>query len=54
MLLAASDGTAVARQWFIGGNPRLGEDTPITAIREDRHEAVASAVRTFIDGNAGY
>ena len=50
-LLAAADGDHVARQWFIGGNPLLDEVTPITAIREDRHEAVARAVAAFIAGD---
>ncbi|GGD76742.1 hypothetical protein [Microbacterium murale] len=49
-LLAAADGEHVARQWFIGGNPRLRENTPITAIREDRHSEVADAVESFIAG----
>lgn len=47
-LLAAAEGEHVARQWFIGGNPMLREETPITAIREDRHSEVAEAVQTFI------
>ena len=51
-ILAAADGEQIARQWFIGGNPMLGEDTPITAIREDRHSDVADAVRSFISGGA--
>ena len=50
MLLAAADGDHVARQWFIGGNPHLGETTPITAIREGHHSEVASAVKSFIAG----
>lgn len=49
-LLAAADGDHVARQWFIGGNPHLREDTPITAIREGRHGEVAGAVKAFIGG----
>lgn len=49
-LLAAADGEHVARQWFIGGNPFLRENTPITAIREDRHAEVAGAVESFIAG----
>lgn len=48
--LSAADGEHVARQWFIGGNPFLGENTPITAIREDRHSEVADAVTSFIAG----
>lgn len=42
----------MCRQWFIGGNPHLRESTPITAIREDRHEDVAGAVESFIAGPA--
>lgn len=37
----------VARQWFIGGNPLLNEDTPITAIREDRGREVIEAAEAF-------
>ncbi|MGV2900500.1 hypothetical protein ACNPM4_02400 [Microbacterium sp. AGC62] len=48
--LAAADGEHVARQWFIGGNPWLREDTPITAIREGRHGEVSEAVESFLDG----
>lgn len=51
-LLSAADGDHVARQWFIGGNPHLGESTPITAIREGRHSDVAAAVESFIAGTA--
>ena len=51
-LLAAADGEHVARQWFIGGNPHLSENTPVTAIREDRHDEVANAVDSFIAGPA--
>ncbi|MGZ0069471.1 hypothetical protein [Microbacterium arborescens] len=50
-ILAAADGGQVAREWFIGGNPLLNEATPITAIREDRHDAVARAVAAFIAGD---
>lgn len=48
VLLAAAEGVDVARQWFIGGNPLLQEETPLTAIREDRHSDVAEAVRAFL------
>ncbi|WP_314426414.1 hypothetical protein [uncultured Microbacterium sp.] len=49
-LLSAADGDHVARQRFIGGNPHLREDTPITAIREGRQGEVAEAVEAFISG----
>lgn len=32
-----------------GGNPLLGEDTPITAIREMRAGDVVGAAEAFID-----
>ena len=51
-LRAAADGEQVARQWFIGWDPQLSENTPITAIREDRHEDVANAVESLIAGPA--
>lgn len=51
--LADADGDHVARQWFIGGNPLLDEDTPITAIREGRHDEVSRAVQSFVEGSAG-
>ncbi|MET3922498.1 hypothetical protein [Arthrobacter sp. UYEF20] len=46
--LADAESDHVARAWFIGGNPWLGEDTPITAIREDRHKEVTAAVTAFL------
>jgi hypothetical protein len=33
---------------FIGGNPLLEEDTPLTAIREDRAREVTAAVTVFL------
>lgn len=46
--LAEEESDYVARQWFIGGNPLLGEDTPLTAIREDRGKEVIGAVDAFL------
>lgn len=48
--LAEEEGADNARAWFIGGNPHLGEDTPITAIREDRYAEVRRAMRLFVQG----
>lgn len=49
--LREEEGRDVARRWFIGGNPLLGERTPITAIREDHHAEVRRAAQAFIDGD---
>ncbi|WP_392342507.1 hypothetical protein ACQ86L_0390 (plasmid) [Leifsonia sp. P73] len=49
--LEAEEGRDVARRWFIGGNPLLGEGTPVMAIREDRHAEVRRAAQAFIDGD---
>lgn len=49
--LEQADGEHVARAWFIGGNPMLDEDTPLTAIREDRAKEVTAAVTAFLEGS---
>jgi hypothetical protein len=46
--LTAEESDYLARQWFIGGNPLLGEDTPLTAIREDRGKELIGAVDAFL------
>lgn len=46
--ISDTESVHVARQWFIGGNPLLGEDTPITAIREDRSLEVVGALEAFL------
>ncbi|ROS52512.1 hypothetical protein EDF50_0975 [Frigoribacterium sp. PhB24] len=46
--LVTDESAHIARQWFIGGNPLLGEDTPLTAIREDRGREVIEAVAAFL------
>jgi hypothetical protein len=43
----------IARAWFIGGNPMLGESTPLTAIREDRDAEVMAAAEAFVNDSAG-
>jgi hypothetical protein len=47
-MLEQAESEHVARQWFIGGNPILGEATPLTAIREDQGAAVIRAVSAFL------
>lgn len=46
--VSAAEGDDVARAWFVGGNPWLREDTPITAIREGRFGDVAIAVKACV------
>lgn len=47
-VLSQAEGDEVARAWFTGGNPLLNEDTPITAIRENRQERVFHAALSFV------
>ncbi len=47
--LADADNDNLARAWFIGANPFLSEDTPLTAIREDRGREVMNAVTAMTD-----
>ena len=47
--ISNAESDSVARAWFIGSNPRLREDTPLTAIREDRHRDVMAAVIAFLE-----
>jgi len=43
----------VARNWFIGTNPRLGDHSPIEALRDGDLAGVAAAARAFIDRTDG-
>jgi hypothetical protein len=47
--LAETEGEHVARAWFIGANPWLDYDTPITAIREDRFKDAGKAAQAVLD-----
>lgn len=49
--VSESDGASVARSWFVRLNPWLNEQTPISAIREDRHAEVRRAAVAFVDGD---
>jgi hypothetical protein len=48
-MLAEAEGEHVARAWFIGANPWLEYDTPITAIREDRFKETGKATQAVLD-----
>lgn len=50
-LVEASEGPDIARMWFLGANPRLGDDTPVTAIREGRFRETATAAKAMIEGS---
>lgn len=48
--VSSSDGGNVARSWFIGANPRLGDESPVMCLREGRDKDVLAAARAFADG----
>ena len=50
--VASAEGDDVARAFFVGGNPLLGEDTPVTAVREGRATEVMAAVRALTEGRS--
>lgn len=49
-LLSNAESDAIARAWFIGANPRLGEVQPVIALREGRFAEVMAAATAFLDG----
>ncbi|BDH55674.1 hypothetical protein [Tsukamurella sp. PLM1] len=49
-LIATSESDSIARAWFIGLNPRLGEVAPIMALRAGDSAAVWHAARAFVSG----
>ncbi|CAH0174548.1 hypothetical protein SRABI76_01367 [Microbacterium oxydans] len=46
-----AEGPDVARLWFVGANPWMGDSTAITAIREGRFDEVAGAAQALVDGS---
>lgn len=50
-MLAEAESDDIARTWFRGTNPVLGEVSPVIAIRDGRYAAVAGAANSFIAGN---
>ena len=47
--VAPAEGEDVARRWFIGSNPWLGQDTPVDAISEGRFREVAVAAAAMVN-----
>jgi len=50
-IVADAESDHVARTWFRGTNPVLGEISPVIAIREGRFAEVAGAADSFVSGN---
>lgn len=50
-ILADAESDHVARTWFRGTNPVLGEVSPVIAIREGKFAEVAGAADSFVSGN---
>lgn len=50
-LLRTADAAPVARAWFMGMNPQLGDETPAEVLADGRAREVLAAARAFI--NAG-
>lgn len=51
--ISAAEDDYVARNWFIGSNPRLGEKSPIEVLHEGDLEGAAAAARAFVDRTDG-
>ncbi|MFC5177500.1 hypothetical protein [Nocardioides taihuensis] len=48
--ISNADSDTVARAWFIGANPRLGEISPIMALREGDERSALAAAKAFVEG----
>lgn len=48
-LIYDAEGKHIALSWMVGSNPRLGENTPVTAIREGRKVEVLGAAEAFVN-----
>lgn len=46
--IATAETDHIARAWFIGANPLLGEESPIEALREGRDKDVLGAANRFV------
>lgn len=52
-LLSDAESDHVARAWFIGANPLLGEVSPVMALREDKLREVSLAAQAFVEDSWG-
>lgn len=53
MLISSAENDYVARNWFIGANPHLGERSPIEVLRDGDDNAVLTAATAFAEGTDG-
>lgn len=49
-MISTTENHSVARSWFIGANPRLGEESPVMELRNGNIAGVMSAAQAFIEG----
>lgn len=52
--VSAKEGDLIARAFLVGGNPALGGETPLTAIREERRAELLIAVGVFLEGSGSW
>lgn len=52
--VSEKEGDHVARAFFVGGNPALGGETPLSAIREGRRAELVIAVGVFLEDSASW
>ena len=50
VVIADAESDHVARTWFLGNNPILGETSPVLALREGRTKEVTEAAEAFVTG----
>lgn len=50
LLIEEADDVHVARAWFLGMNPNLGDHSPIERLAEGRAREVVAAARAFVNG----
>jgi len=50
ILIVSAENEHVTRAWFIGSNPRLGEQSPLIALREGALVEAWDAAVAFVDG----
>jgi hypothetical protein len=51
--VSTAESDYIARNWFIGANPRLGEISPLEALRDGNVQEVLDAAAAFVSGTDG-